>query len=209
MGSCARLIAVEGIDGSGKSTQAGLLADSLGATLTFEPGATELGASLRTLLLDTQTTITPLTEALLMIADRAQHVEEIVRPTLDRGTWVVTDRFSGSTLAYQGAGRGLARSLLDNLIELATSGLRPDLTLLLDVPTTLARKRLERSKSDRLERLDASFHDRVRDGFLAEARRHRESWVVVDADRPVEVVASELTKIVKSRFATTNSGCDE
>ncbi|MCL4446425.1 MAG: dTMP kinase [Actinobacteria bacterium] len=200
-----RLIAIEGIDGCGKSTQTALLAERIGAEATFEPGATELGASLRELLLQRSARISARSEALLMIADRAQHVEEVVRPALERGMWVVTDRFSASTLAYQGTGRGLQPSVLKELIDWATSGLWPDLVVLLDVPTSLARERLRGSRADRLELLGDGFQERVRRGFLAQAMNHPESWAVVDAARPAEVVASEVATIVQSRLGSLDA----
>jgi len=149
-----RLLALEGIDGSGKTTQARALAATLGARLTHEPGATALGAALRRLLLSPEAP--PLTlraEALLMAADRAEHVDLVVAPALAAGEWVVSDRFSGSTLAYQGYGRGLDTAELAQLVAWATSGLAPDLSILVDVPVDLAQSRRAASKPDRLERL--------------------------------------------------------
>ena len=149
-----RLIALEGIDGCGKSTQARRLADRLGALLTFEPGATQLGVSLRRLLLDTAgSPVSERAEALLMAADRAQHVTEVVVPALDAGTWVVTDRYASSTLAYQGYGRGLDLDRLGRLVQWATGGLAPDVTLLIDVPVALAAgQATRRARSPRASR---------------------------------------------------------
>ena len=162
MGGRGRLIALEGIDGSGKSTHARRLAGAVGALLTAEPGATSLGARLRSLLLDRDLPpVSERAEALLMAADRAQHVAEVVSPALGEGRWVVTDRFSGSTLAYQGYGRGLDLEELRRLVAWAARGVTADLTILLDVPLAVARRRVNPDRADRLERLDAGFHERV------------------------------------------------
>ncbi len=196
-----RLIALEGLDGSGKTTQARLLADSLGAVLTFEPGATELGRSLRHLLLDPgRPAPVPRAEVLLMAADRAQHVDEVLLPALQSGRWVVTDRFSGSTLAYQGWGRGLATDPLRQVVGWAAAGLEPDLTVLVDVPLEVSRHRLELAARDRLEGLDADFHERVRHGFVAMARAGGPHWVVVDGTLPVETLAVEIEALVRTRL---------
>lgn len=187
-----RLIALEGIDGCGKSTQARRLAERIGAVLTFEPGATEVGRSLRRLLLEgAEGTVSDRAEALLMAADRAQHVTEVVRPALERGTWVVTDRFVGSTLAYQGYGRGLDLAGLDRLVQWATGGLLPDLTVLIDVPVALAGRRLAGSR-DRLERQGDRFQQRVADGYRRLADEATTSWAVVDGSGTVEEVEAAV-----------------
>lgn len=198
-----RLIAFEGVDGSGKSTQARRLAESLGALLTFEPGATELGRALRHLVLDpTRAAPVPRAEALLLAADRAQHVEEVVLPALERGRWVVTDRFSGSTLAYQGWGRGLPTDPLRQVVNWAAAGLEPDLSILVDVPLDVARQRLGATATavDRLEGLDAEFHERVRHGFVALARADESRWVVVNGTLDVDTLAIEVAALVRSRL---------
>ncbi len=190
-----RLVAFEGIDGSGKSTQAALLAERLGAVLTYEPGATPLGSSLRRLLLDPdRAAVGERAEALLMAADRAQHVVEVVEPELARGVWVVTDRFSASTLAYQGYGRGLDLAELEMLVSWATDGLVPDLTVLVDVPVPVALGRRGSAGEDRFESQDGGFHQRVADGFHALAARATSPWLVVDGSRPVEEVAAEVAR---------------
>lgn len=195
-----RLIAMEGIDGCGKSTQARILAEALGAELTHEPGATPLGRALRALLLDpAHPTLSPRAEALLMAADRAQHVEEVVRPALAEGRWVVTDRYSGSTLAYQGWGRGLDAGPLRQLVEWAAGGVEPDLSILVDVGTDVARRRLD-GASDRLEGLDRGFHERVRDGFLALAGADSARWAVVDGSGTVAEVAALVAEAVAVRL---------
>jgi dTMP kinase len=196
-----RLIALEGIDGCGKSTQARHLADRLGGLLTFEPGATVLGVSLRSLLLDPdQPSVAVAAEALLMAADRAQHVAEVVRPALDRGTWVVTDRFSASTLAYQGYGRGLELDELGRLIEWATGGLAPDLTVLIEVDPAIGRARREGSATDRMEREGDGFRQRVADGYRRLADEQTTPWLVVDGSRTVEEVAESVWAGVGERL---------
>jgi dTMP kinase len=201
-----RLVALEGVDGSGKSTQATILAESLGAVLTFEPGATQLGRALRRLLLDPDRPVLDVrSEALLMAADRAQHVAQVIRPALDAGRLVVTDRFSGSTLAYQGYGRGLPVGELRQLVDWASGGVEADLTILVDVPISVARRRLEEMEADRLERLDEGFFSRVRDGYL-ELASQDDRWAVVDGDRVVEMVAADVRDLVELRLAARPTG---
>lgn len=196
-----RLIALEGVDGSGKSTQARILSKSLGAELTFEPGATELGRVLRRLLLETDHPVSdPRAEALLMAADRAQHVEEVIRPALEAGRLVVTDRFSGSTLAYQGYGRGLPPDELRRIVSWATGGIEADVTVVVDVPLAVARGRLEHDAADRLERLDERFFTRVREGYLELAAADQATWAVVDGDAEVDAVAAAVRDAVARRL---------
>jgi dTMP kinase len=187
------LIAFEGIDGCGKTTQARLLAERVGALLTFEPGATRLGATLRAELLDRhRSPVDERAEALLMAADRAQHVAEVIRPALSGGRWVVTDRFSASTLAYQGYGRGLARHELTALIEWATRGLHPDLTVLVDVDVSVASSRRTGSVQDRFEIEGAGFQQRVADGYHQLVQEAATPWLVVDGTRSVDEVAADI-----------------
>ncbi|MBI2710813.1 MAG: dTMP kinase [Actinobacteria bacterium] len=191
-----RFVAFEGGEGSGKSTQAKRLADRLGAVLTREPGGTAVGARIRSLVLDPATTgLADRAEALLMAADRAQHVEQVVRPALAAGRDVVTDRFFGSSLAYQGFGRGLPVGDLRRLSLWATAGLEPDLVVLLDVPEEVAVARLT-AAPDRVEAAGAEFHRAVRAGFRELAREHADRWVVVDGTpAPAEVEASVLAVV--------------
>ncbi len=212
-----RLIALEGIDGCGKSTQARRLADRLGALLTFEPGATELGVWLRRLLLDTAASpVSERAEALLMAADRAQHVTEVVVPALESGTWVVSDRYAASTLAYQGYGRGLDLDRLERLVQWATAGLAPDVTLLIDVPVAVAAGRRQGSL-DRLERQGGGFQQRVADGYRRLAAEAATPWAVVDGSGTVEEVEASVWSSVSwrtrrflvMRSPRSDSGCAE
>jgi dTMP kinase len=195
-----RFIVFEGGEGSGKTTQARRLADRLGATLTREPGGTLIGARLRDLLLDPEVVgLDVRTEALLMAADRAQHVAEVIAPALAAGGDVVGDRFVGSSLAYQGHGRGLDLDDVRALSTFAVNAVRADLVLLLDVDPQVAATRLS-GAPDRLEGAGAAFHQRVRAGYLALADAEPDRWVVVDGDGPVDEVASAIAKVVDERF---------
>ena len=195
-----RLIAVEGVDASGKSTQARLLAESLGAVFTFQFGATGVGAVVRRMLLDPDNdALDDRTEALLIIADKAQHVSEIVGPALRAGQDVVTDRFTASTLAYQGYGRGLDLAELQTMMRFATGGIEPDLNLLLDIPLELASRRLG-SSLDRFEGTGDCFLDRVRVGYLTMAAADPAHWAVVDADGSVDDVAARVITTVQERL---------
>ena len=202
-----RLIALEGIDGCGKSTQARLLADHLGADLTFEPGATALGGSLRRLLLDPALpAVTGRAEALLMAADRAQHVDETLVPALEAGRWVVTDRFSASTLAYQGHGRGMDLDQLARLVDWATGGLRPDVNVLVDVPVVVGLERRAGARHDRFEGLGEAFQQRVADGFRRMVSDDPAAWIVVDGTRTVGEVAAEIRTEVARCLGEPNRG---
>lgn len=196
----ARFIAFEGGEGSGKSTQAELLAKALGAVLTREPGGTAIGMRIRGVLLDPATrALDARAEALLMAADRAQHVAEVVRPSLAAGRHVVTDRFAASSVAYQGYGRGLPIEEVRSLSEWATGGLWPDLTILLDVPHDVAVARLAR-ELDRFEREDGAFHARVLGGFRAMAAADPDHWVVLDGTGSVDAIAARVRDAVHDRL---------
>jgi dTMP kinase len=196
-----RLLALEGIDGCGKSTQAQALSAALGAHLTHEPGATALGATLRhALLAPDGPEISTRAEALLMAADRAEHVASVIEPALAAGRWVVTDRFSGSTMAYQGYGRGLALPELAALVEWAAGGVRADLSILVDVTVEVAAARLAASAPDRLERLGLEFAARVRQGFLSQAATDPVHWVVVDGEMEPAALTAHILGIVHERL---------
>ena len=190
----------EGGESVGKSTQAGWLATSRGVEATFEPGATRLGQELRHLLLGRAgIRLDTLTEALLMAADRAQHVAETIRPALEAGRDVVCDRYIGSSLAYQGYGRGLDVGIVRKLSEVATGGLWPDLIILMDMDPERARTR-GGVAPDRFESLGMDFHRRVRVGYLELVAADPERWVVIDADRPASVVRDDVAALVADRL---------
>lgn len=198
MSATGRLIAFEGGEGTGKSTQADLLAAHLDATLTFEPGDTEVGARIRGIVLDPDhPELTPRAEALLMAADRAQHVAEIIRPTLAAGRDVVTDRYLGSSVVYQGIGRDLGIDTVWELSRFATDNLEADLVILLTAPMTEVSNRLDR-ELDRLEQAGDHFHQRVHDGFLELAQRF--DWVVIDGVGAVDQVHARVLAAVEDRL---------
>ena len=203
----APFITFEGIEGSGKSSHAQRLAAGLrdaghGVVETREPGGTPLGAALRGLLLGIDTALTPAAELLLYCADRTQHVAEIIRPALSAGTFVVCDRFSDSTIAYQGHGRGLDLEVILHLDALARGDIRPDVTFLLDCPVDVGLARAKaRGPSDRFERETLLFHERVRAGFRALAAAEPERIVVVDATAEVPTVAEVIATEVTRRFS--------
>jgi dTMP kinase len=195
-----RLIAFEGGEGSGKSTQARILADRIGALHTFEPGDTPLGVGVRELLLDRATLeISPRAEALLMAADRAQHVDEVLRPALAAGRTVVTDRYTPSSVAYQGYGRQLDPAEIAELSAWASEGLLPDLVVLLEVPLSVSRERTGGAR-DRLEAAGSDFHRRVHDGFLQQAIHDPDRFAVVDGTQSIEAVTQAVWEIVGIRF---------
>lgn len=187
----SHFIAFEGGEACGKSTQARVLADRLGAVLTREPGGTAVGERVRSLLLDPGSgALDARTEALLMAAARAQHVAEVVAPALAAGRTVVTDRFTHSSLAYQGYGRGLPLDEVRFLSEWATAGLWPDAVILLDLPAAEAERR--RGRPDRFESESPEFHRRVEEGFRSLAAADPARWRVVDASGSIESVAARV-----------------
>ena len=208
MAARGRLIALEGIDGCGKSTQARALAAALGARLTHEPGATPVGALLRQLLLAPDVPApSPRAEALLMAADRAEHVAQVIEPALAAGEWVVTDRYAGSTIAYQGYGRGLEPTALADVVAWATAGVAADLSVLVDVPVEVAAARLAAGRgpprvADRMERLGPDFAARVREGFLAQAAADPGHWLVVDGRLDAPALTAHIVAAVRARFGT-------
>jgi dTMP kinase len=189
-------IVLEGPEGGGKSTQATRLQARLrqlsrDAIVTREPGGTPTGAAIRALLLGQAHAIDPTTEFLLYAADRAQHVHEVILPALGAGRCVISDRFAGASLAYQGYGRGLDLAWLTDVNHRATHGVTPDVTLLLDVPPEVGLARAaSRGALDRLEAAEGAFHQRVRRGFQALAAER--GWIVIDATQPADAVASEI-----------------
>lgn len=206
----ARLIAFEGGEGTGKSTQAKLLADRLRAAgrdvvLTREPGGTPGAEAVRGLLLGGATDRwTPVVEALLMNAARADHVERLIRPALQRGAWVVTDRFVDSTLAYQGAGRGLPTDKLRTLHDIATGGLWPDLVILLDLPPRAALARAaHRGDANRFEAEDSEFHERVRQGFWALAETSPGRYQMIETAGSVEDTHARIWQALTGLISPT------
>ena len=193
-------VVIEGGEGSGKSTQAKLLAARLEhgtreVVLTFEPGDTKMGAQMRELLLHADVPIDARAELMLMLADRAQHVAEVIRPALARGAVVVCDRFTPSTIAYQGAGRELGVDEVARLSQLATGGVEPDVVVVLDVPDEVAEARVARDR-DRFERAGDVFHARVRAAYRALAAQF--GWVPVDGTGSVDDVAGRVYAVVSA-----------
>ena len=180
-------VAFEGIDGCGKSTHAKRVAKAVGARFTFEPGDTPLGVMLRQRLLDVSEPMSPETEALLMLADRSHHVNTVINPALASGQSVVSDRFFGSTLAYQGYGRKMDLTPLRAATDVAIGTCRPNLTIVIDVPVAVAHDRRAPSQRDRFESATVDFHERVRQGFLTLAELEP-NWVVINGNQNLEAV---------------------
>jgi dTMP kinase len=202
-------ITFEGIDGSGKSTQLRLLADFLrkqgcDVLATREPGGTPVGLRLRAALLDGKEEVDPLTELLVFAADRAQHVRRVLRPALESDRVVLSDRYADATIAYQGAGRGFAPELISEIVQLATEGLKPDLTLLFDLPvneSVIRTRRRSEGKSrshpgDRLDAEDMEFHLRVRDSYLRLAAEEPERFRIIESSGPLEITQNQVKEII-------------
>jgi dTMP kinase len=207
-----KFITIEGGEGVGKSTQIAALREYLGATnievvLTREPGGTPRAERIRALLLETNEESMPATcELLLMFAARATHVENVIRPALARGAWVVCDRFIDATYAYQGGGRGFDRSLIATLERVVLAGLRPDLTLLLDAPVELGTARAQArnrkgSGTDRFEQEHRAFFERVRNAYLDRAKAEPARIALIDAAQSQEQVARAIRDVVQTRLS--------
>jgi dTMP kinase len=195
-----RYIALEGGEGSGKSTQAARLAEAVGASLTHEPGGTRIGALVRAIVLDpAHTDLVDRAEALLYAADRAQHTAEVVRPALAVGRHVVSDRSAWSSIVYQGHGREMGLDEVRRLSDWATQGCWPDLVVLLDLDPAVAGRRLT-GRLDRLELAGAGFHERVRTGFLDLAAADPKGWAVVDGGAEPDAVATAIRVVVRERL---------
>lgn len=198
-----KFITFEGIDGAGKSSHVDWLAEALRRRghvvhVTREPGGTELGEQLRGLLLNEAMHLE--TETLLMFAARREHLARLIVPALARGEWVVCDRFSDATYAYQGGGRGLDRAKILALEHWVHEHLQPDLTLLFDLPLDVARERIVLANRvlDKFEQERADFHERVRQGYLERAHVSPARFRIVDANRPIENIREQLEKIITS-----------
>lgn len=201
-----RLISFEGGDGAGKSTQIGLLANWLReqgreVVLTREPGGTPEGEAVRSLLVTGGGHWDGIAEALLVTAARRQHWRQVIEPAMTAGRFVLCDRFSDSTRAYQGAGRGVPRATLDQLLVLATGGLLPDLTIILDIDPRLglARAAHRRDSENRFEREAIEFHRRLRDEFLSIAAAEPHRCTVIDAGLGIDAIAEQIRAVVKDR----------
>jgi dTMP kinase len=200
---------LEGPDGSGKSTQARLLAEEVGALgydvlLTREPGGSSIGDQIRQILFNLENfSMRPKTEFLLFSASRAQHVNEVIKPHLKRGGIVISDRYFHSSLAYQGYGHELDLGELKRITAFATSGLLPDLILLLDLPVEegLNRRKSE-GKWNRLDDYQLEFHQRVRNGYLRMVEEDPDRWHIVDASQPVERIQKEIQNVVLGRLSS-------
>jgi len=206
-------ITLEGPDGSGKSTQVQPLAEFLrqeGYTVftTREPGGTTISDQVREVLmrLDNRS-MYPRTETLLFCAARAQLVEEVIRPRLQRGEIILCDRYADSTLAYQGFGHGNDLQVLQQLLDFATGGLWPDLTILFDIDAIagLNRRKVGGGEWNRLDDYQIAFHQRVRDGYLAMAHKDPKRWAIVNADQEIEKVQADLRRLVLERIKTARS----
>jgi dTMP kinase len=205
-------ISVCGVEGAGKTTQlrhiSGFLKSSgRNFVMTREPGGTEIGMKIRRILLDPENRdLTPKAELFLYAADRIQHIEQIILPALKEGKIVVTDRFVDSTTVYQGYARGIDLELVEKINELVLNGLKPDLTLLLDISPTVGLARVrdqfqlgERAESEsRFEREELVFHEKIRQGFLTLAQKEKTRFRVIDADRDPDMVKQDVISVLKS-----------
>lgn len=202
----ARFISLEGIEGAGKSTHLPALADLLGSrriscVATREPGGTDVGERIRDLLLSEEHAPASIqTELLLLFAARAEHVDTVIKPALDAGSWVLTDRFLDTSFAYQGAGQGVPVERVEALAQWLVPDLRPDLVIVLDIREETALERMQRRHRgrDRYERSDMDFFARARRYYLDQAAREPERYRVVNAERPVDAVHEELLEIMQA-----------
>ncbi len=204
------LITVEGVEGSGKSTQCRRLAESLRArgldgVLTREPDGTPIGAAIRSLFTADAPTPTPLTQVLLFMAARQQHVAEVIRPALSRGAVVLSDRYADATMAYQGFGQGVDLETIRDLNALATGGLLPDLTLVLDLEPAVGMARIRGRAHDAFEKMDLAFHRRVREGYLEIARTEKRRAVVLNADQDADALLAAIEAAVADRLLRRES----
>lgn len=209
-------ISVCGVEGAGKTTQLRYIADFLKSTgkkflMTREPGGTEIGMKIRRILLDPENRdLTPKTELFLYAADRSQHIEQIILPALNQGKIVVTDRFVDSTTVYQGYARGIDLELVEKINELVLNGLKPDLTILLDISPVVGLERVrgqlqsgERAETEsRFEHENLGFHEKIRQGFLTLAKKEKERFRVIDAGRNLGEVTKDVVSVMKSALSS-------
>lgn len=206
-----KFITLEGIDGSGKSTQLRLLADDLrfrgfNVLTTQQPGGTPLGRRLREAFLETDENVAPMAELLLFAADRAQHVEFLIKPALQEGKIVLSDRYADATVAYQGAGRGFSPTTIKQVVKLATDGLKPDLTLFFDLPVSIGLQRTHKRDEmgelkNRLDKENSEFYERVRQAYLEIIDKEPKRFQIIDATLSVQEIHAQaleiLTKFLK------------
>lgn len=205
-----KFITLEGIDGAGKSTHLSWLesyfrSKGKNVVVTHEPGGTLLGEKLRTLVLDSSLTMHPETEALLMFAARKEHLEKLILPAINQGDWVISDRFTDASFAYQGGGRGVDINKLNELECWVQGTFQPDLTFYFDIPSELGRKRLNGRENgiqsaDRFEKEEAEFFDRVRSAYLERAHKFSHRIQIIDSSQPLETVRQSLKRILSSKF---------
>lgn len=202
----AKFITLDGIDGAGKSTNLNTIRlwfeqYQLPVLFTREPGGTAVGEALRQILLDPHTEVNARTETLLMFAARQQHLDSVIKPALAAGTHVVSDRFTDATFAYQGGGRDIPLSDIAVLENWVQQGLHPDLTLLLDIPLTVAQQRLAQNEHpDRFEQLDSDFFERTRQTYLNRAASASERYRVIQSDQPLTDVAAQISHSLSQLF---------
>lgn len=199
-------VTLEGPEGAGKTTQLKQLSkqlDILGIDhiVTRDPGGTPLGRQIRRILLNPENPVNPMTELLLYQADRAQHVGEVIMPALKEGKLVLCDRYTDSTMAYQGYARGIDFGVIEDLNQVATGGLRPELTILFDLESSEGLSRLHPGGHDRLEREAIEFHHKVRDGYHQLAKKEPERWKTIDASKPMTTVQTELRKVLTEQLS--------
>lgn len=200
----AKFITIEGAEGMGKSSVIETICETVSAhqidyVLTREPGGTAVGESIRDILLsEYEETLMPMTEALLFFAGREQNITQIIKPALAEGQWVISDRFTDSSLAYQGGGRGVAATRLNSLVEWVQGDFEPDLTLLLDAPIEVGLARIAAREKDRIESETIEFFIRVRETYLSLAQQNPQRYRIINSDQPMAAVQQEVTELLTS-----------